>query len=88
MYITNAGTPVGDNLVIQDNFIIPAGSCGCTRAYNGQTDTVDEVRQVLIRKLFTILMEIYTFLGLSNKSCNFDFVFEKFSINQMKELLE
>lgn len=57
MYITNAGTPVGDNLVIQDNFIIPAGSCGCTRAYNGQTDSVDEVRKFLI-----ILMKNYTFI--------------------------
>ena len=44
MYITNAGGPVGDNLVIQDNFVIPAGSTGCTHAYNGQTDAVDEVR--------------------------------------------
>ena len=62
MYITNAGGPVGDYLVIQDNFVIKAGSCGCTRAYNGQTDSVDEVRKLLFRKIFKIFMKIFAFL--------------------------
>ena len=42
-YISNAGSGVGDNLVVKDNFDVEAGADTCTTSYSGLNTNVDEV---------------------------------------------